>query len=302
MSPVILVAGGSGFIGSAAVRRLIARGEDVAVMTAHPERSARRIGGMGARVVPGDVQHPASLGPAVSEARVVVQTLTFPTFPVEKPSRGYTFEEYEHLGTQRLVQAAGAAGVRKFVYCSGVGVGPDAPSVWFRAKWAGEKAIEAAGLPHAIIRPSWAYGPGDRALNRIARFARYGPAVPVIGNGEQRLQPVFVNDVAEALAQAAMEDGPQGVYEIGGPDVLTMNEVLRTMLAVMGKRRPLVHFPPWVPKAAGWCVQWLPSPPLSPDAVDFATADALADTTALLHEFDLRLTAFRDGLSTYLAG
>ncbi len=297
----IVVAGGSGFIGRALVERLVAAGADVAVMTAHPERSGARIRDAGATAVTGDVQRPATLEGAVAGAEVVVQSLTFPSFPVEKPSRGWTFEEFEHHGTERLVSASVAGGVKRFVYVSGVNVSADAEEVWHRAKWFGEQAVLGAGLDAVVVRPSWVYGPEDRALNRFVAFARSSPVVPVIGDGEQRINPVFVDDVADVLVQAARSGGPTGVFEIGGPDVLTMNEILRTMLEVMGKGKPLVHFPVWMPKSAGFFAQVLPRPPISPDAIDFATGDAVADTAALRQAFDVHLRTLREGLATYLA-
>jgi uncharacterized protein YbjT (DUF2867 family) len=297
---VILVAGGSGFIGAAVVRKLVSQGKEIAVMTAHPDRSRARIEGMGAGVVPGDVLDPPSLDRAMEGAEAVVQALTFPTFPVEKPRKRYTFEEFEHLGTARLVSAAAKAGAGRYVYSSGSGAAADSPKVWYRAKWFGEEAIRAAGISHTIIRPSWVYGPEDRALNKFVAFHRWLPFVPVIGDGSQRLQPVFVEDVADAVAQAATTAGPAGTFEIGGPEVLTMNEVLGTMMEVRGKVKPLVHFPAFLPKLAGFFLQVLPKPPLSPDAVDFATADAVADTSTLIREFDLTLTPLLAGLSTYL--
>jgi NADH dehydrogenase len=296
---MILVAGGSGFIGAAVVRRLVGNGSDIAVMTAHPDRSRARIEGLGARVVQGDVLDAGSLDRAVAGAQAVIQTLTFPTFPVQRPRKRFTFEEFDHLGTERLTLAAARNGVPRFVFCSGAGSAPDAPKVWFRAKWAGEEAIRASGLDHVIVRPSWVYGPEDRALNRFVAFHRLLPFVPVIGDGHQRLQPVFVEDVAEALAAGAVA-GPTGTFEIGGPDVMDMNQVLAAMMAVRGKRKPLVHFPPALPKLAGFFLQLLPKPPLSPEAVDFATGDALADTGPLLAAFDLKLTPLREGLATYL--
>ncbi len=298
---MILVAGGSGFIGSAVVRRLVHEGRDVAVMTAHPERSSARIRAMGARAIPGDVRDASSLHRAVRGVRVVIQALTFPTFPVEKPRKGYTFEAFDHLGTERLVAAAAAAGVSRYVYCSGAGAAPDGDKTWFRAKAGGERAVRASGVANAIIRPSWAYGPEDRALNRFLAFHRRLPFVPVVGDGLQLLQPVFIDDVADAFCQAAREDGPTGEFEMGGPDVMTMDEVLTQMMEVRGKRKTLVHFPPYLPKLAGLFAQFLPKPPLSPSAVDFLTGDALADTGSLLRVFDLQLTPFRQGLARYLA-
>lgn len=170
----------------------------------------------------------------------------------------------------------------------------------FRAKGEGEEAVRASGLDHVIVRPSWVYGPEDRALNKFVAFHRWVPFVPVIGDGHQLLQPVFVEDVAEALTQAAAAAGPTGTFDIGGPDVMDMNQILAVMMEVRGRRKPLIHFPPPLPKLASFFLQFLPMPPLSPEAVDIAMQEALADTAPLLAAFDLRLTPLREGLGTYL--
>jgi uncharacterized protein YbjT (DUF2867 family) len=298
---VILVAGGSGFIGGAVVRRLVREGADVAVLTAHPRKSRTRIERLGARAIEGDVRDEASLDRAVEGADVVVQSLSFPNYPMEKPRKGSTFWEFDARATERLVATASSASAKKFVFASGVGAAPDAPKHWYRAKWAGEEAIRAAGISHAIIRPSWAYGPEDRALNRFVEFHRWLPFVPVVGDGRQRLQPVFVDDVAEVFALAVRPDGPVGTFELGGPEVMTMNDVLGAMMEARGKRKPLVHFPPFLPKLAGFFLQVLPRPPLTPDAVDFLTADAVADVDPLVRAFGIELTPLREGLATYLA-
>jgi NADH dehydrogenase len=203
------------------------------------------------------------------------------------------------------VAAARSAGVQSYVYLSGAGAAPDARYHWYRAKWQAEEAIRGSGLRYSILRPSWVYGPGDKALNRFVGFARRLPVMPVIGDGRQRLQPVFVEDVARAVADSL--DTPaaaNAVFEIGGPDVLTMDEVLRTLLTVMGKQRTLLHAPAVLPRLVGALLGLVPLPtrPLSPDAVTFITMDALADNAALLRALPgLRLTPLREGLSTYLA-
>jgi NADH dehydrogenase len=297
---MILVAGGTGFIGSAVVRALRAHDADVTVMTSRPERSRDRVERMGATVVRGDVLDPDSLADAVRGAEVVVQALTFPTFPVEKPRKGYTFDQFDGAGTERLMAAAAGAGVTRYVYASAVGAAPDGPKPWYRAKWRGEEALRRSGLEQVIIRPSWVYGPGDISLNKFVTFHRWLPFVPVVGDGRQQVQPVFVDDVGQALAKAASPGGPQGTFEIGGPDVLTMNEVIRQMMEVRGKRKPLLHLPPWFAKTGAFFLQYLPGAVLSPGAIDFGTADAVADTESLLEAFDVRPRTLREGLGTYL--
>src|SRR2546421_7324570 len=271
-------------------------------MTAHPDRSIARIRGLGATTVYGDVQRPSSLRAAVEGAEVVVQALAFPGFPVEKPSKGCTFNEFENHGTARLVAAAKEAGVRRYIYVSGVGADPNGAESRYRAKWAGEQHIVESGLPeHCIVRPSWVYGPEDRAMSRFVAIARRSPVVPIVGNGRQRLQPVFVDDLGETFARAAQPGAPTGIYEAGGPEVLTMNDVMRTLLGVLGLKRTIVHVPPWMPKGAGFVAEWLPRPPLSRDAVDFLTGEAVASTGALLKAFPgLEFRTLREGLASYL--
>ncbi len=302
---MILVAGGTGFIGAAVVRELVRRGKPVAVMSHRPERAARRFPGLNVDVRAGDVRHPDSLPAAVQGAEAVISAMQFPNFPVETPRLGYTFEEIDARGNERLVAAAQAAGVRTYIYLSGAGAAPDGKYHWLRAKWQAEEAIRRSGLRYTIIRPSWVYGPEDRALNRFVTFARRLPFVPVIGNGRQRLQPVFIDDVVRVVVDSLEHPAAANqTFEIGGPEVLIMDEVLRTMLAVLGKRRPLVHIPAGLMRLVGRLMDLVPlaGRPLSADAVTFITMDALADNTALLRAFpDLHLTPLREGLATYLA-
>lgn len=299
---MILVAGGTGFIGSAIVRELVRQGQPVRVLTTNAPRARRRLQGLNIEIVEGDVTRPETLPPAISGVDTIVYAVTFHGFPVEQPRRGLTFDQVDRGGAENLLRLVEAGQLRRYVYVSGAGAAPAAPQHWFRAKWAAEQAIQGSGIPYTIFRPSWVYGPEDQALNRFVGFARWLPFVPVIGDGKQRLQPVFVEDVARAVtACLEVETARNTVLELGGPDVMTMNEVLQTLLEVMGKRRLLLHIPTTLVKLAAFFLQFLPNPPLSPQAVDFATGDALADNRALLETLNPRLTPFREGIATYLA-
>src|SRR5579883_284509 len=204
---MILVVGGTGFIGRAIAAELARRGQDVTV-TSHRTGSATvNLGGRDVPIRRADVNEAATLGSALEGVEVVVGAAQFAGFPNENPRRGLTFDRVDRQGTENLVAAAKAAGVQRYVYLSGAGAAPDARQPWFRAKWGAENAVRGSGLRYAIFRPSWVYGPRDRALNRYVAFVRSPlPIVPVIGDGKQRLQPVFVEDVARAAADWVQDE------------------------------------------------------------------------------------------------
>ena len=182
-----------------------------------------------------------------------------------------------------LVEAAQKAGVRRFVYVSGVGAASESAKHWFRFKWQAEQHLAQSGLEWVVVRPTWVYGPADNSLNRILRFVRFMPVLPTFGNGKQAMQPVFIDDVGRVLADAALRpEAANQLFELGGPEVMTMDAVLKAALAAMGKKRPILHQPVFVGKAIGRLAGILPSPPLSADAIDFITAPAVADNVRLL--------------------
>ncbi len=299
---MILVAGGTGFVGGGIVRELARRGKKVAVLTRDAARARRRFPGLDIEYRQGDVRDPDSLRAAVQGAEVVIGCVQVPNSRIENKRRGYTFAEIDAAGTERLVAVASEAGVRRYIYLSGAGAAPDARYHWFRAKWRAETAVRESGIPYVIFRPSWVFGPEDVALNRFLGMARFLPFVPIIGDGSrQKLQPVFVDDVARAVAEAV--DNPAAdnqVFEIGGPQVLSMNEIVRTALEVAGRRRPLISFPKGLMKLAAAFLQFLPGPPLTPDAVEFITMDALADPTEVQSKLGITVTPLREALGTYL--
>jgi uncharacterized protein YbjT (DUF2867 family) len=302
---MIIVAGGTGFIGRAIAAELSRRGREVAVLSHRSGNPTIYLGGRDVPIRKADVTEPRSLAEALQGAEAVVGAAQFKDFPNENPGKGLTFDAVDRQGTENLLDAASALGIKQYVYISGAGAGLDAPQPWFRAKGAAERAVRTSGLRYAIFRPTWVYGPGDQALNKYVAFVRSPlPVVPVIGNGSQRLQPVFVDDLARAVADSLEGSGPADTLcEIGGPDVRTMDEVIRAVEEVTGKHKPLVHQPVGLmkllfsPKAL---IPALPIP-LSPKALEFATMDAVADNSALLAAFpSLRLTPLEAGLQSYL--
>ena len=283
----IIVTGGTGFIGRAITRELRRRAHDVVAASRHGEVSV-------------DVRDRDSLVAAFEGADAVVNAVQFTNYPVEDRRRGLTFDAVDREGTERQVQAAAEAGVSRFLYVSGIGADPAGPRHWYRAKGAAESAIREGIEDHFILRPSWVYGPEDASLNRFVPIARRVSFLPVVGDGTQQLEPVFVGDVAWAFGEA-VDQGTRGTFEIGGPDRLTMDEVERTLVEVLGRRARLVHVPAGLVRAVGAVAGALPRPRLSADAVEFLVGDALADTAPLVAEFPaLPRTHLAEGLHTYL--
>jgi NADH dehydrogenase len=305
IASMILISGGTGFIGSAVVAELLKDGEEVVVLGRDAQRIRQRFGDMvTARAA--DVRDPATLTAVFEGVDVVVNSIQVPTSPIEVKRRGWTFEQIDYKGTCNQVDAARSAGVKRFVYVSGVGAAPNAEKHWFRYKWLAEECLRQSGLEWVAIRPSWVYGPSDKGLNRLLGFGRFLPFIPMFGDGKEPLQPIFVQDLARIIADASRKpEAANQVFEAGGPEITTMDNILRTGLDVMGRRRPILYLPRSVGKVMGALASLPPSPPLPPppltvDAVDFVTSPAVADTAGLIATFNPRLMPLREALTTYL--
>jgi NADH dehydrogenase len=296
----VVVAGGTGFVGGAIARELRRRGDRVIALSSRGEEARGSLPD-DIEIRRADVRDPASLVGALDGADALVIALAFRNSPMENPRRDQTFMAVDAAGTEHLAAAARAAGVARIVYLSGAGAAKDAPRHWFRAKWRAEEAVQGSGIPATIIRPTWIYGPGDVSLNRFIGFARSLPIVPMTNLGRQRLAPVFIDDIAGLAADSLRDDAAAGrVFEVGGPETMTMREVIGTAIAQDGHRRPIVPGPAPLIKLAAWPLRFLPAPPLTPDAVDFINQPAIVDNGPLLEAMDRRLTPLAEGLATYL--
>ncbi|HLO35639.1 MAG TPA: NAD(P)H-binding protein, partial [Candidatus Deferrimicrobium sp.] len=243
----------------------------------------------------------AGLVEALRGADALAIALAFRNSPIEAPKQHETFVEVDAEGTERLIAAAREAGVRRVVYVSGAGAAPDARRHWFRAKWRAEEAVRGSGLTWTIIRPTWIFGPGDVSLNRFVGFARRLFAVPMTNTGNQLLAPVFVDDAASLAADSLVADAAADqVLELGGPQTMRMRDIIATALRVAGLRRPIVPGPTPLLKLVALPLSWLPTPILTPDAVDFINQPATVDLRPLLERMPRRLTPLEEGLRTYL--
>lgn len=290
----VAVAGGTGFIGRAATRACLGAGHEVVVLSRH--RPTETIDWR-----PVDITVPGSIAPALAGCAAVIDAVQFSGMPIEDRRRGLTFERIDLEGTKNLVAAARDAGIGHFVGLSGVGASDRGPYHWLRYKAEEERSIRESGLAYTIFRPSWVYGPDDVSLNRLLRTSRWLPFAPVIGDGRAPIAPLFVDDLGAHLAAALDEPRARNqVFEIGGPETLTMDEVMRVALAAAGRRRIVLHFPKRLMRWVGTIANRLPGRPLTADAVEFITMPAPVENSAVVAAFGLPLTPLRIALSSYL--
>ena len=298
---IVAIAGGSGFIGRAIARRLAAMPDiRVRAMSRSPERARQRLDLPDLEWVRAEVTDPSTLPNALQGAQAVVSTVQFEGYPVENPKKGLTFERVDYGGTVALLEAAKKVGVKQFVYISGASADENAAHPGFRAKGRAERAIRESGLTYTIFRPSLVYGPEDKVMNGFAKLLKFAPAFGVPGTGLQKVQPVLVDDLAACVAMATTGKGSNGTFEIGGPDLMTFDEMIRILMDVTGHRRPIIHIPEGLMRAGASVLEMLPTPLLSRDAVTFVTADNATDIQPLVAEFGIQLTPLREGLR-YLA-
>jgi uncharacterized protein YbjT (DUF2867 family) len=256
---VILVTGANGFVGGHVVRVLAGAGERVRALI-RDARSAATLEDVDCELARGDVTDVASLRAAVEGCAAVVHLVAILH---GKPA---DFERVMTQGTTSLLDAAGAAGVARFVQMSALGTSEQTKDTvpYYRAKWAMEEAVRASGLSHAILRPSFVFAGDGGALAQFTRIARLAPVTPVIGSGAQRLQPIWADDLARAVTLAVRSDNDL-LVELGGPDVVDWNEFWSQLKAALGTRRPALHLPFWLMRPPALLLERLPNPPVTRD-------------------------------------
>jgi NADH dehydrogenase len=297
----IVVVGGTGFIGRNIARALLDDDHNVMVLGRNPGAVSGIPLLSGANAARGDVTDPSSLTGTLEGADAVVMAVTFPNYPMELPRKGLTFERYEAEGSRHLLDEAKRAGVRRFLFVSGAGADSKSDKSWYRAKGLAEEAIRASGIDYVIIRPSWIYGPGDKSVNRMVSMVKLSPIVPRLGVKPQRIQPLYVGDFAEAVRRAfGRDDAWNKTFEIGGPEVLTMKEVVDTIAGVLDKKRIQLPIPLALAKAGTAPLVLLSKPPMTPTGVEFVAQDGLVDMRQTKAILDIHPVTFKEGLSKYL--
>ena len=283
---LITVFGGSGFLGRYIVRELAKKGYRIRVAVRRPDL-AGHVQPMGAvgqvHAIQANLRYGWSIERAIQGADGVVNLVG-----ILHESGKQSFESLQAEGPGLIAQACKAAGISTLVHVSAIGADEASPAAYARSKALGEKAVRAA-VPEAIImRPSIVFGPEDQFFNRFAGMARMSPILPVVGP-RTRFQPVYVGDVADAVALAV--DGgakPGTTYELGGPDVDTFEGLMDRMLNVIGRKRAIIAMPTRVAELQAKVFELLPNPPLTVDQVKMLATDNVVSDAAIAEGRTLR--------------
>jgi uncharacterized protein YbjT (DUF2867 family) len=253
---VILVTGGTGFVGPRVVHALRERDQPVRALVRTPSgRTATTLAAWGAELVQGDVTDRESLRRAVEGCEAVVHLVAIRQGSEEQ------FRRVMEEGTRDLVAAAKEAGVQRFVLMSALGTSEETKDLvpYYHAKWEQEQTVQGSGLEHVIFRPSFVFAKEGGILPTFRRLARLTPVTPIIGSGQQRIQPIWVDDVGAYFAQAI--DKPEAanrIFELGGPDAVSWNEFWKRLKRVLGQRRPSIHVPVALMRANALVTERLP--------------------------------------------
>ena len=298
---MILVTGGTGFVGPKIVHALRAQEQPVRALVREPaSSSARTLSAWGCELVKGDARDPESLRRAAEGTDAVVHLIAL---IAGKP------EEYERVmiqGTRDLVRAAKEAGVRRFVLMSALGTTEESKDLvpYYRSKWEMEQTVEASGIEHVIFRPSFVFGKDGGILPIFLRQVRYSPVTPVPGSGTRLLQPIWVEDVAAFFARSlSTEEAANKTFDLGGPDRVTWNEFYDRLKRTLGKRRATLHVPMGLMRAGAALAEKLPRPPVTRDQLTMLEdADNVGDVDPAIGTFGIRPIGLDEQLRRAAAG
>ena len=295
----ITVFGGAGFLGRYVVRALAKKGWRIKVATRRPNRAffLRPMGQVGQiGFVKCDVADAEQVGHALSGSQAAVN-LTGILY-----QRGQSFQDVHVDGPAFIAEAAARLGLRALVHVSAIGADPESLSRYAETKAEGEKRVREAFPAATIMRPSLLFGPEDQFFNRFAEMARFFPALPLIGGGHTKFQPVFVGDVAAAIVTALDDPGARGkTYELGGPTIYSFRQLMEIILSETGRKRALVPLPFGLAFLNSIFLQLMPKPLLTPDQVRLLKHDNVVSPTAhTLKELGIQPTTVEAEVPSYL--
>ncbi|MDB6022701.1 MAG: NAD-dependent epimerase/dehydratase, partial [Pedosphaera sp.] len=298
------VTGATGFVGEEILQQLHQTGHAIRILARHPQSAPVQecVSRFGAEVHIGDILNPASLPAGVRGTDAVIHLVGI----ISEIGKN-TFENVHTLGTRNMVAAAQQAGVKRFVHMSALGTRTNAIARYHQSKWAAEEIVRNSGLDYTIFRPSIIYGPRDLFVNLFARMARFSPALPVMGSGRSKLQPVPVADVATCFVRALNEPNSIGqTYDICGGEVLSFEEVLDAILEVTGRKRWKLHLPLGIARLQAALLEFIfprvlgKAPPLNRDQLLMLDEDNVGHPQPANDLFRLKPIPFKQGIAQYL--
>lgn len=301
MSPIVTIFGGSGFVGRNLVRRLATQGMTIRIAVRYPEQAnyLKTAGNVG-QIVPieTNITHPKQVQQAIAGADYVVNLVGI-LFQKGKER----FEPLQAEGPKLIGRVSAEEGVQRLIHVSAIGADPKSDIAYAKTKGLGEKNLLKTFPEATILRPSVMFGPDDDFINRFARMAQFSPFMPLIGGGKTRLQPVYVGDVAQAIANAIFDDKAKGqIYELGGPSIYTMANIIEYILTLTGRKRVLLPIPFGIAEMMGRVLQLLPKPLLTRDQVRLLRHDNIVSKGAkTLYDLGVTPTPFEAIIPTYLA-
>ncbi len=300
---LVTIYGGSGFVGRHLVRALAKRGWRIRVAVRRPDLAGhlQPLGVVG-QIMPvqANLRFPDSVARAAEGASAIVNLVG-----ILYQSGAQRFDAVQAEGADAVAKAAKKEAAR-LVQMSAIGADPNSGSAYGRTKALGEQAAFAARRDAVVIRPSIVFGPEDDFFNRFASLARISPFLPLIGGGTTKFQPVFVGDVAEAIAKAVEGEAEGGkIYELGGPEVMSFRELLELTLEQIGRKRLLLPLPWTVARVQAFFMEFMPKPMLTRDQVTMLETDNVVSEKAIsegrtLEGLGISPTAMRTILPSYL--
>lgn len=293
---MILVTGGTGLVGSHLLQQLRKKNIPVRALVRNP-LTATTLADMGVEVVQGDIADTASLKAAVRGVDRIVHLVG-----IIQETAGATFRSVHVDGTRNLLDAAKRAGVRQFLYQSALGTRPAAKSSYHKTKWDAEELVRASGIAFTIFRPSLIYGQGDQFTLRLSEMIKLSPILPVIGSGSSKVQPLFIDDIVSCLVQAVTTDCCLNeIYELGGPEQLTYQEVTAAIAEAMGVSRPTIHLPLFFMRPMARMLETvLPKPPVTTDQLIMLQEDNVCSMRDIRDAFGIEPMKFREGLGKFI--
>ena len=287
----VFLTGATGFVGSHLVQGLVAAGHSVRALVHSLGKAKTRAPGI--EYIPGNILEPASLRDIMPGCDAVIHLVG-----IIDEFKGTTFERIHHEGTRKVVAAARASSIRRFVHMSALGTRPNAVAAYHKTKWKGEEAVRGGGIPWVILRPSIIYGPGDGFTTRMLELMRKAPLRLIVGSGRYPVQPVYIGDIVDCFVQSLSNDAALGrELPLGGPRAMPIEEMLDALAAAAGSRKRKVHLPYWLMYANATLLEiFLPRPPVTCDQLTMMREGSTCATAPMLATFRVKHWTLEQGL------